>query len=376
LERSEKIIRFGAPLKIGSEKDIAWFEVPESQEKRISLSSEPYLRALLPLASVEGYRLVFEQPLDPYSVYSCQRWLSMLQSWLPSSYRTVEIEADLQEVADPEEGETLFTYSGGVDSLYTVYRHHVCSAWSPYELSTAMLVHGLDIPLEEGGHFDVVLHQAKKVLEPLDLEVINLKTNIKSFNRIYLYEHPATIAACFMAVGSGGRTGIIASTGSPGKEALRPGSTPFTDPQLGYSGFKIENGDWEVSRMEKIRGIGNWEAGKNHLRVCYVNKEYSKNCGKCTKCINTMLGFKITTGEVPEAFHTELTPEIVGSMKLRTLDMVKRAMQIYALAESEGLASDPLFRALRRAIRKWYLVQVVKSSSLGQRAKAILRKSA
>jgi hypothetical protein len=375
LKREDGAIRFGAPVKIGTENRTAWFEVPESQEKRISLSSEPYLRALLPLASVEGYRLVFEQPLDPYSVYSCQRWLSMLQSWVPSDYKNVTIDAPSQTTEEPKEGETLFTYSGGIDSLYTVYRHHICTQWTPYTLNAAMLVLGLDIPLEETNHFEVVVKQAEQVMGPLGLGIVATKTNVKEFTKNYLYEYPAILAACFMAVGAGSRLGIIASAGNTGQAALSPGSTPFTDPQLGYPGFRIETGDWEIPKSEKMRGIAKWEAGRDNARVCYVNEEYSKNCGKCPKCINTMLCFKIFNGSIPASFHTELTPQIVRSIKINSPHKVKHAKQTYELAVKEDVADDPLFKALDSAIRKWTIIEKAKATRLGKYAKSVLRRA-
>ena len=47
-----------------------------------------------------------------------------------------------------------------------------------------------------------------------------------------------------------------------------------------------------MSRLDKLRIIADWDVALDHMRVCLANVPDELNCGKCEKCVRTMLGLE------------------------------------------------------------------------------------
>jgi len=70
------------------------------------------------------------------------------------------------------------------------------------------------------------------------------------------------------------------------------GSHPLLDPEYSSYDLKIRHRDVEMSRIDKIRSIADWDVALDNLRVCLANVKERLNCGKCEKCVRTMLGLE------------------------------------------------------------------------------------
>ena len=46
-----------------------------------------------------------------------------------------------------------------------------------------------------------------------------------------------------------------------------------------------------LSRMAKLKIVSEWDTAFQNFRVCLANVPDRLNCGKCEKCVRTMLGF-------------------------------------------------------------------------------------
>ena len=73
-------------------------------------------------------------------------------------------------------------------------------------------------------------------------------------------------------------------------EHLHPcGSHPLLDPEYGSFDLRIRHRDLSLSRLEKIEIVAGWNVAFQNFRVCLANVPDKLNCGRCEKCVRTML---------------------------------------------------------------------------------------
>ncbi|MBE9167394.1 hypothetical protein IQ238_07590 [Pleurocapsales cyanobacterium LEGE 06147] len=72
------------------------------------------------------------------------------------------------------------------------------------------------------------------------------------------------------------------------------GSHPLIDPRFSSSDLHIRHEDAALSRLAKTQLVAQWDVALKHLRVCNEKSSYLEgnyNCGKCEKCLRTMVAF-------------------------------------------------------------------------------------
>jgi hypothetical protein len=70
------------------------------------------------------------------------------------------------------------------------------------------------------------------------------------------------------------------------------GSHPLVDSNYSSTNLRIRHEGITLSRFQKTELIADWGISLNNLRVCNRYKHYKSgalNCGKCEKCVRTML---------------------------------------------------------------------------------------
>jgi hypothetical protein len=79
-----------------------------------------------------------------------------------------------------------------------------------------------------------------------------------------------------------------------GLQNLAPyGTHPLIDHLYSSGELRIRHDGVTLSRLDKTGLIANWDVALQNLRVCNQFKRYksgSLNCGRCEKCVRTMLG--------------------------------------------------------------------------------------
>ncbi|MFW5697259.1 MAG: hypothetical protein ACOCX1_01720, partial [Fimbriimonadaceae bacterium] len=85
----------------------------------------------------------------------------------------------------------------------------------------------------------------------------------------------------------------------------------------------------------------------------------SRNCGRCEKCLRTMMEFYFATGEVPDAFDKPLTPEAILRPKYSTEVSYEFLKEISHVAIENG-HTGPEYHAVRAAKRRTQLILAAK----------------
>ena len=118
---------------------------------------------------------------------------------------------------------------------------------------------------------------------------------------------------------SGRISHVLIASDFPIRHVIPWGSHPILI--SGYCSFDLDCSLYgsRHSRLEKIRFIANWDVGLANLRVCLTNPPDKLNCGRCEKCLRTMLALLIV-GKLKDAGcfeHNEISADMIQHMKIR-----------------------------------------------------------
>lgn len=166
------------------------------------------------------------------------------------------------------------------------------------KISFLITVHGFDIFYGKLNHslFPFVLKNVTKVAKQLNKKSLWVATNIRELSDRFLdwgrLYHGAAMASVALLLENLLQEVYIASTYS--WEQLHPhGSHPYLDPLWSTESLTIVHHGCEARRLDKIRFISQFPIVLETLRVCWINPNGAYNCGRCEKCLRTMIGLYI-----------------------------------------------------------------------------------
>jgi len=110
--------------------------------------------------------------------------------------------------------------------------------------------------------------------------------------------------------------GLIAGSHSYADLYFPWGSTPLTDPLLSSESFPIFYDSPDAPRNIKVREIASWPEAQRYLRVCLGKDrtERDKNCGRCEKCIRTILNYRALGLGLPACFEHDASLSQIGKL--------------------------------------------------------------
>lgn len=202
------------------------FDVPEpTVQGDISMRLPPFdegdaalLATLLP-AMEQGKDLLIEGSVSPRLLDRLTEFQAAFCSWAPDRFAAIGFEATearISSVPIAPDG-AISSFSGGVDSGFTAWRHATNRCGHANQRIVAgLMVHGFDIPLEETAGFDVASRSARDMLETLALPLITVRTNLREVLRMdWLQLFGTALAATLHLMKRSARIGLIASNATP-----------------------------------------------------------------------------------------------------------------------------------------------------------------
>jgi hypothetical protein len=264
--------------------DRYWLEVPERDAEALSVSGDPWLAWLAPLAGTLGERLYVAAPCDPGMLAGVRELLRVWSAW----YKTItSVPITTKEETAVATGiQVASFFSGGMDSFFT--------ALTAERIDAHLLVWGFDIPLNNRVAFERTLRSVTEVSTALDRKVVPIVTNIREtrFREAdwSLVSHGAALAGVAQALG--GRFNTVLVPSCAGYHDLEPwGSHPLTDPMMSSARVRVVHDGAAFTRVQKTELVARHPLAAKHLRVCY-HDEAGGNCGECNKCYRTMLALE------------------------------------------------------------------------------------
>ena len=257
-----------------------WFE---SADAPLAAAAEVFGTALLVPAMNAGRSLVMRQA-------ACAVWVGNLAPlaaafrdlWYPAAPAPrVAVGGD----APPAAAGTALCFSGGVDAF-----HALLAGGRP--IDTLVYVAGYDVRLRDTARLVAVERLLRDVAAARGARAVVVRTNLRRHPLVratpWLREFGAALAAVGHALTPTVGRLLIASDGL-GFEHPEVGARPGTDPLFGSRSLAVEHVAPDVTRLEKLRAIGGDPLVQRHLRVCWANVAGRTNCGRCEKCVRTML---------------------------------------------------------------------------------------
>lgn len=279
-----------------------FFEVPEDLGGSLQASPDAFALAAMPVALWNRERrLSVEGTLCPRLAVGMS---SVIEIWggLHARLRPLEIEATrgFENRTPRSEPRTSAFLSSGVDSLAMLRRNRAELAPNdPGSIRDAIVLfggngfeyaNGRAVPIYER-RFAELLERLAPLAEREALTLLPIRYNARFVLRNYLawirVGYGAMIASVAHLFPSRHSAVLLASSPIPGLA-----SQPEFDPLFSSGAVSIRTGDAGESRLEKIRRIVDWEDARALVQPCWQRERMTStrfNCGRCEKCIRTML---------------------------------------------------------------------------------------
>jgi len=321
-------------------------------------SPDAFIPAVLLAAMLHGVPLVSEGPVSPLLLSQLPTVQDIYATWVPTLHR-VPIEAPAAEHAVGPGPDSAAFFTGGIDSFHTFLTHRA-------EIGTLLFVHGFASP-RTGERRDSASRTLQRVGEAFGVRVIEVESNLYQLLNLWLelkqrghlsprfrnfeLAHGAALASvAHLLPASFGKVSVAATFTY--SDLIPWGSHPLLDPLWSTERRRLVHDGCAATRIEKTRTVAGSGRMLELLRVCpRAGVGETPNCGRCEKCLRTMVGLRIAGAlDQCSAFAEKLDLRRVSLIDIRSVLVADYWRD--NLASAKALGSDPaLVAALERALR-------------------------
>jgi hypothetical protein len=341
-----------------------WIDVPERAGGAAS-SANPWGVALLPLAATLGEPLTLAGSVDALLLENLRELLRVWRAWYPY-VAEIEIRSERVDPAPGGDGRTAALFSGGVDSFYTLLRDRTdLHPLERVEIQDLVTIWGLDIPLHNAQAFARLRERFQRLAASTGRELLDVATNLRETrwretNWGEVGHGCALAAACHALEGRLSRV-LIPSTA--GYRDLHPwASHPMTDRFFSSAALAFVHDGASARRVDKLATIAASDSALGELRVCW-RLESERNCGRCPKCLRTMLALHLLDAQGKASSFPPAPP---GPAEVRRLHCTwswdfRELRDLVELASTRGRSDlvDALESAMRKSRTRGRLLQWV-----------------
>ena len=271
-----------------------WVDVPSQLADQVDTTGTPWLIAALPMAYALGEPLRVRATVDADLLRNVYCLLDVWGAWNPNRDR-IRIEVDNVSHPDPiPTARVGMFFSGGLDSFYTLLRHHHCAPETRENIEELLLLWGFDVPPDVDEPFHAITRSAEQVAREVGKTLTVIRTNLRlalpveaSWTHL---AHGPVMAGAALVLGKRYKRLLIASSIAY-RRLGQWGTHPATDPYYGTSLTAFLN-DGAVDRFQKTPLVAASDLAMKHLRVC-TRPPFEGNCGRCPKCLRTMISLEL-----------------------------------------------------------------------------------
>jgi hypothetical protein len=312
----------------------------------ISTRGDTFVAGLLLPAMLAGEDLRIESPVSPQLLNRASEITDLLAGW---RWRLSRVEVTAPSATDVIGGSAVgLFFSGGIDSYYSLLKNMEQHPSGPDAITHLIFGFGIDTiyGYDESYRTRVSSH-IREIAEETGKKVIIFETNVRSdFARpAWTFHQGSALISSALALSPLLKRCIV-SSGLP-REDLKPwGSHPHLDPLWSLESLEVVHDGIESYRTHKARThIARSELALRTLRVCFEPAQQPKNCGRCNKCIQSMIALHA-------AGCLEDCSTFVEPLDLKRVRWMRAGGRRYAVDKLLDVLGDSKFdRQLRRAIR-------------------------
>jgi hypothetical protein len=333
-----------------------FFSYPERFYDYLPHTADPFFPALLIPAMMWDDILEIEPPVSCRIMENQQIIQDIFSTWHPNEFRRVEVIAQCHTNNNlPRKKANATFFSLGVDSMYSMLKY-LPQNNPPVDkqLTTLIYMKGLELPLSiyANGQAQGVINNIEKVSAHYGLDFIVGETNIRDVFPLDWEDHyfGPGLASTALSLSNGFRNIYIPSSHSYAIFFHDP-SSPLIDNHWSNENTNIFHDGAEKERVGKIADlIIKDKFALSHLRVCVNNEGGDYNCGKCWKCIRTMITLEILGQlETCRSFPSKLPRHFSSELRTYNPDSLEFTRENLRLAKKLG--KKDLEAMLEREIR-------------------------
>lgn len=315
-----------------------------------STSANPFLVGFFLMLMERHQNVVVHGEVSETLLMNLDELQEVWQKWRPDRYGRISIEAEkLSTPKSASNSDDLLAFSCGIDATFALCRQLYWRPARGRSLRGALLINGFDIALSETGAFETARTHAASMLDNTDVEFLTVETDFKSLYQNWPDAFGLAIASCMLQFEDRYSGGVIGSSEDYASLALPYGSSPVTDHLYSTDAMNFRHEGAGYSRLEKIERLLERPEMVNALRFCLRGAERDENCGRCTKCITTMLWFRVATDALPECFPAPVTADLVLGIRVWNNTQLRELQAILTEATSRGI-QDHWVAALQQVI--------------------------
>lgn len=336
-------VRLNCDFTIDGAKQTLWCETSTQwSDYLLDERADAFICAILPFAIRAGKDIVSEAPITEHFYHNLKEIL--IPQLCAHDHRLYEtnITARLDSSPLPSGNAVATAMSCGVDSLYTakMYLDSEYKSINLTHLYCGNYLYGNDGPIYE---------RATQVSQKLSLPLVTTRTNVNEiFSLPHLYTHFFKTMFGVLSLRKLFKTYLYSSAEDFSHFTLKNNSiSPTAQYELlllntfSCPDFQVLTGGGRSERLEKTEAICDFDVAKEFLNVClYPNED--KNCGKCAKCIRTLLMIDMLKrlDDFSEVFDIESYTKnriecFVYLVKLKHSSMLSRVYDYFSKTEPE-----------------------------------------
>ena len=276
---------------MGWRNERLWFRMP-AELAPDDAHGDPFFVALLLPAMAAGLDIVLDGPLSPSLGANLERLQSLLLSWnwrnpWTRRLRAISVRAARGEEAPRGRAATGLFFSGGVDSWHSLLH---AEREVGRRIDALLFVHGYDVPLS-GPQSTAVLDHLRSSAGESGVPLITMQSNYRRFSDPAVswdMAHGSGLAAAAHVLGACFDRWYVSSSDAHLK-GLVSGTTRDLDPLWSRDGLSFDTIAIGIDRRRKLAALVDHSSVQQHLIVCWRARGPVANCGRCAKCVSTML---------------------------------------------------------------------------------------
>ena len=349
-----------SPGLVRSRSFSVFYRFPSDFAGSVQISADPFIAALIVIAMRVGEPLIVDAPISQALLKALPKIKAFYHN-LDPMFKMIAIKTSGRRelgITSLFPNEALF-FSCGIDSFYALVK----SVDTPTmrNLTHLIFVHGFDINLSDFWRFERTRMAAEEVASHYEKKLIVVASNIREITDQYLswaYCWPGVMASVAICLSGFFKTIYVAPDFE--QNDVSPVISPDLDSQwskwIETSAFAHYS--YGVGRIAKAAALASNCLAQKYLRVCWENRRGAYNCGRCSKCVRTMLTLHLA-GALPKFnFLTTLTPELVErtDFQLDSLDpsvmIITKRIISELRSKGESQFADSLSQAVKRTYRR------------------------
>lgn len=303
--------------------------------------------SLLPAMKV-GKDLVLNAKASRRLLSSLDTIQDIYTAWHPNLHR-IEIKGATSAQRESRVQGAACFFSGGIDSFYTFLQHRE-------EVTHLVFIYHFDGVQEEIDLINQKIDAIRRVASEFGKRAVVVETNLRAFLEPHVPWNMLGHGAMLFTVGHllSRHFARIYIPATHTYADLSPLAThPLLDPLWSGEGMNYIHDGAESDRIQKAKFISDYDIVMETLRVCFMNHNGSYNCGRCEKCIRTMINLKIAgVLDRCDTFKGGLRIENVRNINAKTENKIEFVRQNLEALEELGRYPE-IQDALRYVLRRY-----------------------